>query len=344
MRTSRPSAASWARRSTSPGGPLTNRKLVPLGKVNRGVRVVAHDEHWCLEWWLVAPPVPPPVVGPIASLGTELAASHYLGADALAPHAGQGAVQRDGGIRLIDAMDYPAVEQLEQPLGAADRGVERHMLAGGVAIEGEVQVVDPGAGHRDSFCDRTQLLKYRPMGMAGLIAGADIMFGGRTPHPHHTRPSMVSQSSDGDPHGKPPASIPSRNDLRATPGVQEVVRLARRLCGHDGLARGHAQSLAWRAHGPTSRPALATEPADRHSTRLHESSAPRGQESAFCYCLLALSSWRFSPGVTEMALRGLPGTPICRLRQDAIPPAGSPLGSRRAMPRPRSSTGTSTIR
>jgi hypothetical protein len=110
-------------------------------------------------------------------LGTELAASHYLGADALAPHAGQGAVQRDGGIRLIDAMDYPAVEQLEQMLSAADRGVERHMLAGGVAVEGDVQVVDPGAGHHDSFCDRTQRLKYRPTGWPGLIAGADIVFG-----------------------------------------------------------------------------------------------------------------------------------------------------------------------
>jgi hypothetical protein len=28
------------------------------------------------------------------------------------------------------------------------------MLAGGVAVEGDVHVVDPGAGHRDSFCDR----------------------------------------------------------------------------------------------------------------------------------------------------------------------------------------------
>jgi hypothetical protein len=40
--------------------------------------------------------------------------------------------------------------------------------------------------------------------MAGLIAGADIMFGGRTPHPYHTRPGMVSRSNDGDPHGKAP--------------------------------------------------------------------------------------------------------------------------------------------
>src|SRR5258708_7945190 len=158
------------------------------------MRAVAHDEHWCLEWWLVAPPAPPPVVGPIASLGTELAAPHYLGADTLAPHAGQGAVQRDGGIRLIDAMDYPAVEQREQPFGAADRGVERHILAGGVAVDGDVHVVDPGAGHHDSFCDRTQRLKYRPTGWPGA--------------------------------------------------------------------------------------ALATEPADRHSTRLHGSSASRSKESA----------------------------------------------------------------
>jgi len=54
--------------------------------------------------------------------------------------------------------------------------------------------------------------------MAGLIAGADIMFGGRTPHPYHTRPGMVSQGTDGNPHGNPPASIPGRNVLRATPG------------------------------------------------------------------------------------------------------------------------------
>src|SRR6516162_10800165 len=112
--------------------------------------VVAQDEHRCLEWWLVTPPAPPPVVGPIANVRAELATSHYLGADALAPHAGQGAVQRDGGIGLINAMDNPAVEPLEQPLGTANRGVERHLLAGGVAVKGDVHVVDPGAEHHDS--------------------------------------------------------------------------------------------------------------------------------------------------------------------------------------------------
>ena len=34
--------------------------------------------------------------------------------------------------------------------------------------------------------------------MAGLIAAADIMSGGRTPHPYHTRPGMVSQGNDGN--------------------------------------------------------------------------------------------------------------------------------------------------
>ena len=78
--------------------------------------------------------------------GDRTFGAHYLGADTLAPRAGQGAVQRDGGIRLIDAMDYPAVEQREQPFGAADRGVERHMPAGGIAVEVDVQVCGPGCG------------------------------------------------------------------------------------------------------------------------------------------------------------------------------------------------------
>src|ERR1700722_12226054 len=68
--------------------PVHEPEARPVGKVNRGGGVGAHDEHWRLEWRLGAPPPPPPVVPTITNLGTELATSHDLGADALAPHAG----------------------------------------------------------------------------------------------------------------------------------------------------------------------------------------------------------------------------------------------------------------
>jgi hypothetical protein len=48
-------------------------------------------------------------------------------------------------------MNGPAVEPAKEPLGTANRGIERHVIAGGVAIEGDVQVVDAGAGLGDSL-------------------------------------------------------------------------------------------------------------------------------------------------------------------------------------------------
>jgi hypothetical protein len=77
------------------------------------------------------------------------------------------------------------------------------MPAGGVAVEGDIHVVDPGAGHHDSFCDRTQRLTYRPAvwpGSSPVLTSCPVA----GPHPYHTRPGMVSQGNDGGPHGKPP--------------------------------------------------------------------------------------------------------------------------------------------
>src|ERR1700683_1686284 len=48
-------------------------------------------------------------------------------------------------------MDGATIEPGEEPLGTADRGIQRHVLAGRVAVEGNVQVVDPGARHGDSL-------------------------------------------------------------------------------------------------------------------------------------------------------------------------------------------------
>src|SRR3954453_6259870 len=141
--------------------------------------VVAHHEPRCTERRFLAPPAPPTVIGPIADLRAELATSHDLRADALTPHAGQCAVQCDGGIHLVNAIDRPAVQTREEPLGTTDRGVERHVLAGGIAIEGDVHVVNPGAGQGSSSDDRFYRVRtHRPTGMAQLIARAKEMVSG----------------------------------------------------------------------------------------------------------------------------------------------------------------------
>ncbi len=153
--------------------------------------------------------------------------------------------------------------------------------------------------------------------MAGLIAGAEIMIGGRTPHPYHTRPGMVSQSNDGDPHGKPPRRCRAGTIPALPQGPGELVRVARRLCGHAGQARGHAQSPTRRAHGPTAGAALATEPADRHSTHLHRSSVSRKKRIGDP----ALGALR--PSVTFRVLPG--GEPANRIRSSCI---GEPASGR----------------
>src|SRR3954447_10732681 len=142
--------------------------------------VVGHDEHRSTERRLLSPPAPPPVVGPLADLRAELATSHDLRADALTPRAGQGAIKRERGIRLVHAMDHPAVEPLEELLGTTDRRVERHLLAGGIAVEGDVEVVNPGAGQGNSSVERFYGVRtHGPSGMAELIARAAERHSGR---------------------------------------------------------------------------------------------------------------------------------------------------------------------
>src|SRR3978361_2031817 len=137
------------------------------------MRVVGHDEHRRTERRPFSPPPPPPCVRPLADLRAELATSHDLRADALTPRAGQGTIQRDRGIRLVHAMDHPAVEPLEELLGTTDRRVERHLLAGGIAVEGDVEVVNAGSGQGNSAVGRFYGVRtHGPSGMAELIARA----------------------------------------------------------------------------------------------------------------------------------------------------------------------------
>jgi hypothetical protein len=122
----------------------------PVGELDRAALVMGHDEHRCPERWFVAPPAAPSVVGPLAGLRPELAPSHDFGADALTPRAEESTIQRDGVVDLVDPVNDAAVEPTEELPGTADRGVERHFLAGRVSVQGDEQVVDTGAGHGDS--------------------------------------------------------------------------------------------------------------------------------------------------------------------------------------------------
>lgn len=61
------------------------------------------------------------------------------------------------------------------------------------------------------------------------MAVADIMFGGRTPHPYHTRRGMVSRSNDGDPHGKPGRD--NRLPARLAPEPRGTYKIAIGLTG-----------------------------------------------------------------------------------------------------------------
>lgn len=111
--------------------------------------LVAHHKNRRSEGRLIAPPSSPSLVGPLVDRRPELPTTHDLGSDALAPQAGQGAVKRERRVYLVDPVDGPAVEPLEQPLGPPNRGLEGHPLAGRVAVEGDIQVMHSGACHGD---------------------------------------------------------------------------------------------------------------------------------------------------------------------------------------------------
>jgi hypothetical protein len=83
-------------------------------------------------------------------LGAELPPSHYLGADPLTPQTGQRAIDGDGLLHFVDSVDDATVEVIEQSLGATDRTVERHVVAGGITVQRDIEVVDPRAGHGSS--------------------------------------------------------------------------------------------------------------------------------------------------------------------------------------------------
>jgi hypothetical protein len=108
---------------------------------------MGHDEDRRLEGWLVSPPSLPPVVWPFTALRSEFSSPHYLGAASLTPHTGQRAIDCNPVAHLADSVYEATVELIEELLSATDRMIEGHMIASGETVQGDIQIMDPNAGH-----------------------------------------------------------------------------------------------------------------------------------------------------------------------------------------------------
>src|SRR4051794_35555299 len=109
-------------------------------------------------------------------------------------------------------MDHPAVEPLEELLGTTDRRVERHLLAGGIAVEGDVEVVNPGAGQGNSSVERFYGVRTHGLsGMAELIARQrNVTAAGRGRRSPSTLAALPCRAKSGRPAiaGSRPRSCP----------------------------------------------------------------------------------------------------------------------------------------
>src|SRR5918994_3999700 len=112
--------------------------------LDRGPRAVSEHEGRCVERRVRPPPaLPVRVVLPAGR--AELVGPHDLGPDAVAVALGEGVVDSGGAARVPDpGKEHPLVQTLA---GMAERGIGGLWLAGGEAVEGDGQDVDPCEGH-----------------------------------------------------------------------------------------------------------------------------------------------------------------------------------------------------
>src|SRR3954467_11416831 len=108
---------------------------------DRGPRAVSEHEGRCVERRVRAPPaLPIRVVLPAGR--AELVGTHDLGADAVTVALGEGVVDAGGSARVPEpGTEHPLVQTLSR---MTERRLGRLRFAGGEAVEGDGQVVDPG--------------------------------------------------------------------------------------------------------------------------------------------------------------------------------------------------------
>src|SRR5262245_15462685 len=108
--------------------------------LDRGRGAVGEHEGRRVEWRVRAPPaLPVRVVLPAGR--AELVGTHDLGADAVTVALGEGVVDSGGSGRVPKpGSEHPLVQTLAR---VAERCISGLRLAGGEAVEGDGQVVDP---------------------------------------------------------------------------------------------------------------------------------------------------------------------------------------------------------
>src|SRR5215471_3538624 len=119
-----------------------------VANLDRIPRVVGHHEARRAEWRFVAPPAAPAIVRPGPAGGTELVAAHDLSANAASPGRSQRLIWAEVSVRLQAAPGPDLAEPMQEVLlGVAERGIGRLPLSGGVAVEGDDEVVHSYLGH-----------------------------------------------------------------------------------------------------------------------------------------------------------------------------------------------------
>src|SRR5215204_2637207 len=109
--------------------------------LDRGPRAVSEHEGRCVKRRVRAPPALPVRVVPPAGWA-ELVGAHDLGADAVTVALSKGVVDSGGSAGIPEpGTEHPLVQTLAR---VAERCIGGLRLAGGEAVEGDGQVVDPG--------------------------------------------------------------------------------------------------------------------------------------------------------------------------------------------------------
>ncbi len=113
--------------------------------------------HRGMEGRVLSPPALPVLVDPRTVLGAELTPAHDLGANVVAPGAGEDAVDAVcAAAVVIHRTEHSGREEpfVELRPGVPERRLQTLTFAGAIAVERDCEVVDADTRHADLLADR----------------------------------------------------------------------------------------------------------------------------------------------------------------------------------------------